>query len=609
MFKPTRTDTLILLVTAFIVHGLLLLNDGVYWDGWMHVYWPIQENDWDTLYWTFDRWGYPIRAYQHWLVGHLPSLIFGHKLFTFLSIFLCALLVHHIGSKSGYLTRRESLFVALLSMVYPAYQVAFELIMMPYNLSYVFFLLGVLGMLHLRESSSWLLRIGTLAALVFSFWIYSFLPFYFGFLLLIFMLEWGSLPFRQAVLRFLWRWPDFILFPFIFWAALRVFFVQGNPAAENYYTPQLSTQYFYSAMSFLQNGVIAQVNAAFGLLIDSPIALLGCAAVLVWFYRDYETRPFSLRLVGFGVVLLGLGMLPYITLNFYPLEEGWETRHALLLGLPMAVLCVGLARLIPRKLSTVLLALLVIVFSLLTLHRSLGWQVRWIKDRSIVYDLQQQPEAQDISLFWVDDQHPLGNNVPYVRHEWTSIMRMAWGGDTRIGLPASYEPTSALYDPAMSARFEEEYSGDLNRQGCQAILEVRPGSGPNTFNNNLGLTFRYFVFKLIGGMDDYLNNLTTATVRRIAAPTALDCPIQAELLAAVDRETRLEDSPDVMAEHWRKINTVLYLESLLQAPESDYYAAGYPPLRGWLMENSQQEVIQKFGFDVDFYTLYWKVNP
>ncbi|MBZ0306240.1 MAG: hypothetical protein K8I82_09245, partial [Anaerolineae bacterium] len=150
MFKPTRTDTLILLVTAFIVHGLLLLNDGVYWDGWMHVYWPIRENDWDTLYWTFDRWGYPIRAYQHWLVGHLPSLIFGHKLFTFVSIFLCALLVHHIGGKSGYLSRRESLFIALLSMVYPAYQVAFELIMMPYNLSYVFFLLGVLGMLHLR---------------------------------------------------------------------------------------------------------------------------------------------------------------------------------------------------------------------------------------------------------------------------------------------------------------------------------------------------------------------------------------------------------------------------------------------------------------------------
>jgi hypothetical protein len=61
MPSALKTSTILIILVALLAHGLVLLNDGVYWDGW--VFSGLQaDGDWDTVRDYWQGYGVPAGA-------------------------------------------------------------------------------------------------------------------------------------------------------------------------------------------------------------------------------------------------------------------------------------------------------------------------------------------------------------------------------------------------------------------------------------------------------------------------------------------------------------------------------------------------------------------
>ncbi len=224
---------------ALAAHGLLLLNDGVYWDGWIVYSAYHLDKDWQSLALWFSQYGTPWLAYLHAAMGFCPAVLLGYRLLVFAALTVSSVLVYRIGVVSRYLTAEEALAVALLSLSYPADQAAVTIITMPYHLFYMVFLVGVLLALlaeRMLAPSRLVWRIAALACFFASFTVASLLVFYMGFLLLLmaYARSLHGLSLREALLRIPLRRLDFVLLPFLYWFIKNTWFAAyGTYATYN----------------------------------------------------------------------------------------------------------------------------------------------------------------------------------------------------------------------------------------------------------------------------------------------------------------------------------------------------------------------------------------
>ncbi len=177
-----------LLLTTFAAHGLLLLNDGLYYDDLLTYHW-LKEGKWAVQFYSYNSTYRPIYALLQWMLTYLPlDINFQARVVNFLLIFVSASLVYRIGKDTGLLSSGESMLVAMFSIAYPAFQRYVSIGIIGYVFCYNLFLAGVLwDICALRASSAWkyyAYRFLSICALLFSLMHNSLLVFYFGFLLL-----------------------------------------------------------------------------------------------------------------------------------------------------------------------------------------------------------------------------------------------------------------------------------------------------------------------------------------------------------------------------------------------------------------------------------------
>src|SRR5512143_840826 len=110
-----------MLAVAAIVHGLLLFNDGIYWDDWLWIL-ALKAKDWPRIRVAGFSRGAPLDAYFDWFFSMFRNTESAHRLVAFLSILLIAILTRALCRQAGRLSRVESWWVAVLAMVYPAFQ-------------------------------------------------------------------------------------------------------------------------------------------------------------------------------------------------------------------------------------------------------------------------------------------------------------------------------------------------------------------------------------------------------------------------------------------------------------------------------------------------------
>lgn len=225
-----------ILLVALGAHGLLLLNDGIYFDGWI-FYTYLVEQRWDLLGEYFTRQSLPQMILLFRLLALFPAFNIVYKFLAFLALLSSAIFVYEIAQRLAWTGRGENLAIALLALAYPAYQYALEISHLWNLLPYAVFMGGWLLALQATGRTGrqhWLWRMAALLCLLFSFLNTALLVYYAGFLLL-FALHvcrgagWSG---RQCPGHFARRYPEFLLLPPLYWLVMRLVWPPGGVFAD-----------------------------------------------------------------------------------------------------------------------------------------------------------------------------------------------------------------------------------------------------------------------------------------------------------------------------------------------------------------------------------------
>jgi hypothetical protein len=539
---PTRHDYLALIIATFLAHGLLLFNDGVYWDAWIYHHALLSKN-WQTIYIPCLESGVPQQAYFFWYLGGFADKILSFRLVAFICVLLSGIMVYRLSMRFDAVTRQEGLVIALVFVLYPVWSVSVISLATLYVFCYSIFLFAALVAFRSEEVVSirhGFLRVVSLILFFGSFATNSLLVFYFGFLWLLYVSGCSGRdkgPFDPKIFgRFLVRHLDYFSLPFVFWFIKEEWFPRhGLYAGYNQFRFSLFSILVASCL-FFKNAVYAQLNAALLHVLKQPflgILLVGIAIktrdLAQSFWAAFFAPPGrTSRVLLFALVLLGMGAFPYAIVGVWPTLDGWNSRQALLMGIPLAIALVACSRFVfsdrGRRISvagTAFFAMLLLGFLLSNIDNYLGWQLRWIKDRSIMVNLADNPKAEDQSVFLIEDRYPIGPE-DYRFYEWASIFKQVWGDEKRIGFSAKYDADDFLttHKEFFSSRY---VLSSFDPQGCRCLLTITPG--PHRNLERLQLISAYFYHKMFQpeSLQNWLRGMTRIEISPISAENAVNC--------------------------------------------------------------------------------------
>jgi len=539
-----RLDYIGIALAVFFTHGLLLLNDGIYWDDWL---W-LKADGLSLNREAIDKTAAQMGAMPNSMIPLWLSQWLGYRQVAFLSILAIGLLTYAVASRTKLLSRCEGFLLALITLTYPAFQTWIVFATTRYIFCLAMFLLACLLALkaeELRGARHVTLRVLALMSFFLSFDLNSLLCFYLGFVLVMIFLhrtENPGEPYRNT-LYFLLRKPDYMILPIIFWIIKKVFYPVSGLYA-NYNNFRLEPRSIAECLlKFIYHGVLQQFHEAFRLLIGMPLIWIAALLLVIGASRMSDKlrgrdesaafcghgNPWGLAL--FGAVLYLLASAPYIAVGLSPSVHGWKTRHALLIGIPVGLLLLSIVRLVFRSssglkriLRLVFITTIVSAFFLSTLSAYLSWQARWVRDRSLMIHLAGMTQGRENSFFLIDDQYRLGGEKIYGFYEWTTIFKKVWGNERRLGVDQGIYVPNSLFDPRKYPRVTERNLSEFDPYGCQAILHIRRGSGST---DEPRLVARYYYYKYLGSspqkLRSFLESITDVSIENVYSAKAVHC--------------------------------------------------------------------------------------
>jgi len=530
---------LIVALWAALTHGLLLINDGVYWDGWL-IHNFLMEGDWGALYRLYYQYGSPWQAYEHWFMRVLPSVKLTYRLVEFGGLLVFALALFAILNETKIISPVERFWVTLLTISYPAFQILVSQVTATnLGLSNPLLLLAVLAALK-GEQFAGKTHVGyrVLSLLLFVFCFMGmdyYLVFYFGFLLFLALYaRWQrSMPLKGLLVYAVHR-LDYALLPFFYWFVRRSLFPQQGDYAAHYQIGVGSASFFAAYLGFAEF-MLNQAGIWLLRLLSAPAFwFLLVSGAFVWLYRFFwssqrldpvsaTVHPRSILL--FGLALLVLAIFPFAAAEGrVPKLYGYDIRHAMLMPLPLALILVGGMRLIfPAKddramsrTAAVALAVVLLGMTHTTITDYLQWQARWAKDRAVIAYLDTLPAAQEYTLFWVRDEFLMEEDY-YRFYEWAGMFKMAWGDERRAGINEAQLAGAFQNDIGRALAYLRGFArhayllADWDPAGCQARLIVRRGDWAQS---NAAIAGRYFYYKYLqpGKMNEYLSRLANVKI-------------------------------------------------------------------------------------------------
>ena len=140
-FTTHFLNPVIILITALVCHGMVLISDVVVLDDWVYLS-EITHSMWDPLYnahvWYSSTMFLPFIWF--FTLFDNPRAIAG--IVSLFIIISSSLLVYLILLKLNYLTRTDNLLLALIFMVYPGFMMHFSITLMQFTFCLLSFLIA-----------------------------------------------------------------------------------------------------------------------------------------------------------------------------------------------------------------------------------------------------------------------------------------------------------------------------------------------------------------------------------------------------------------------------------------------------------------------------------
>jgi hypothetical protein len=552
MFFKWR-DYLVIVGVAVVAQGLLALNDGTYWDDWIHVVNASESTPQRLIEFYAPLGNIPFHVVLFWIFAHLPGGFTqnGHA-FVFACLSGAGLFAYSVARESGFVGRAEALAIGCLWVAYPGIQSWVAVVDSTYAFELALFMFATLLALR-AEGAVGRRRMALFAASVACFFISfetpSLFVWYIGALALLVLVtarQQGLAPatwplaLPRLVLTRWNTWIPFICAPIVFWLINITFFTHRGILHLNTYTSftLTATSIKFSANQFLIDGIEIPLKGALDELGRHPIPWVAALVVALGSIRLMKTAgpSFSrssaaaIGLLAFGLCLLGLGVLPYVAVGFWP-AGGWLSRHNLLVGPSMAVILTAAVRLLfPSRrgsFSTLGIGVLVSVligYSLVSIGTYVSWEARWAHDRSVMQHLSQLPGAANYSVYMVDDRDFISLDPIYRDYEWAAMFSQVWGGESRAGNQISAYGSNLAVLLQDYGAYDLYNMRNLDPRGCQATLTIERGTNAPSATMKTTIGLDYLRARFLGGdMAGYLDGLTLVSVTPLPSPEATDC--------------------------------------------------------------------------------------
>ena len=509
-FEKRWLVPVILLGVTLLSHGFLLLADFVIHDGWWILAW-LEEKDWQSLKYVSDASGLYFQRYLTGVFLFFSEPNVAAKISTFILLYLISIVTFILFKQSSFFSKKESLFIAIVCLTLPAVRIHGQLLVtMVFVSMYLLFLICTLMALTAETKSGILhvtLRILALIGFFVSFTLGSLLVFYYGFV--VFLLFYQKKHQQYPGFTLPWRWItkriDYIFLPIIFWVWRRIF-VPGIGENLNYQQPSLEASLKIPGhiVSLLVYTIPHQLFGGLSKLFSFPVVgvLVICASYFIARFSrgrfsligEKENKLGTLPIILFSIFLLFAAVFPYWAIGAVPQPDGFDTRLAMLIPIPMAIILLVVFRIIPKIFYNsigqfalmFLFVFMTLSFSAVQLKTYYDWQTISIKEKSIIHNLSKVKEVKNYKLVKVQDQFML--NVPYEQSwdRWRYILKFVCGDYQRYAF-GTYKLWNAYIYPDKQ-KIVEDIMGDIGRapfltvdekneilNGKQGILTIRAG--------------------------------------------------------------------------------------------------------------------------------------
>ncbi len=135
-------------LVTLIAHGFLLLMDWTFWEGAFNYPIIVSRDPAQMDIWTIQA--IPIFIPFLLMLGTFSNAFWASHFVAFLSFLAIGLLTYQICQTSKLMRRGESLWIALLAVLYPVFQLAVVNTIVAYLFGYALFLTGVLLALRME---------------------------------------------------------------------------------------------------------------------------------------------------------------------------------------------------------------------------------------------------------------------------------------------------------------------------------------------------------------------------------------------------------------------------------------------------------------------------
>jgi hypothetical protein len=564
IFEQKWFVPLIILLVAFVAHGLLLISDFVITDGWWILEF-LKENNWDKIKYLSQQNGLYFQRYYYGIYLIFPDPNVAIKVMTFVNLCLISYVTFLIFKKTDCFSDEESLIIAITSLTLPTVRVLGNAIpVMMYLSCYLIFLFcAYLAICAETKNGSMHVVLRGIAVIGFfvSFSCGSLLVFYYGFLIGLVLYE--NKRKQRAVLSFPWGWLcrriDYISIPVIFWL-WRITFTPGIGAAgKSYQQPSLSNlleaplQFGRLLIFTIPEEVFGGVRLLFTITKAGALAVCLSYVIARFIYRylplknETVNKVDTLPLFFYGALLLSVAVLPYFVAGYYPAADWFSSRHALLMAIPVSILLLVGFRAIfydsGGRFPHLLLSIFMIMsFSAVDAKTYLEWQAISVKEQSVSHNLSKIKGIEDYRLIRVQDESFLNTCYEQTWGRWSYVLRMVCGDHERYAYNASKYPDKQsivrhVLVGALMPPYRSPHKTESILNGKQGIMTIQAGS---YFKTNLVLVneadgqalfelskigmkkkysmlFTYFYYKIFKPeyMNEFLGGITKVQIRPV----------------------------------------------------------------------------------------------
>ena len=497
----------IIFLVTFFSHGLLLVNDGLYWDGWLTKGY-LDSGDWLSMKQQTSEMGLPVLGYIMWSLKILKIYDY-YKFIAFLMIFLSATLIYSIADRLKFTTKFEGLLIAIIFITLPAYQTSIEISTLNYLILLFLFYLSIFIIVEVRYGNIFkyksLVNFLALIGLFISFNMNSLLVYFYSFILILAIKE---IDFKRGALiggkQFVINNFYMLALPFIYFG-FRKYITPPNGLYQDYHSLNMDPYFIVTLIiQYIRVAVMGQIFNSI-MILREYLTLLILVIFCIELYYRYLLLKFKNELhsfsepwfrdvnVGlitfFSITCLLFAVLPYAVVGLYPAIKGFNTRHSILISLPVALLIISIFRnysinfkqldIISRVRfkKTQLIIIYVLIFSFISACNLyyISWEARAIKDNAVLSLLKSRDDIKQYSIYWIDDKYKLGPTGDYSYYEYSSMFKKIWGGESRLGIPFSYYDSEGSILQKGQMNLIHRYNlGDFNAQGPSIFITIKP---------------------------------------------------------------------------------------------------------------------------------------